>query len=92
MLQPHPAPYVYSAKDWNDWAVEQIAKLGKTAPALDKYLASKTLADRATWEFLEKNKPAFEVVNIMPTYVYGPVIHEVCPSRNSLYMNVTLRR
>ncbi|OQV12398.1 putative uncharacterized oxidoreductase [Hypsibius exemplaris] len=57
---------VYSESDWTDM----------NAP-VGAYAKSKTLAERAAWDFVrdlpEANK--FEVAVINPTYIMGPVIH-----------------
>lgn len=36
------------------------------------YAGSKTLAERAAWEFLEKEKPKFSLTTVNPAYVLGP--------------------
>lgn len=39
---------------------------------MEAYFASKTLSRIATKEFMEKEKPSFEFVNLLPTMVFGP--------------------
>ena len=39
--------------------------------------ASKTCAERAAWEFVEKQKPNFDLVTLCPPLVFGPVIHSL---------------
>lgn len=34
-----------------------------------------TFAERAAWEFVEKEKPGFDLATINPPFVFGPVIH-----------------
>lgn len=41
------------------------------------YLASKTLAERAAWDFVAKNKPNFQLATICPPMVYGPAFHTI---------------
>ncbi|KAK6458118.1 NADPH-dependent methylglyoxal reductase GRE2 [Scheffersomyces xylosifermentans] len=36
------------------------------------YRGSKTFAEKAAWEFLEKNKPQFSLTAINPSFVFGP--------------------
>jgi hypothetical protein len=43
-----PEPKVFSEKDWNEQAIEMIREQGKSAPAVAKYRASKTLAEKGT--------------------------------------------
>lgn len=52
---------------------------GVHASQAGKYRASKTLAERAAWDFVEKNKGsiAWDLVVLNPPMVFGPAIHEV---------------
>ena len=43
-----PEPKVFSEKDWNEQAIEIVREQGKSAPAMAKYRASKTLAEKGT--------------------------------------------
>jgi nucleoside-diphosphate-sugar epimerase len=46
-----------------------------TAPyssAMEAYFASKTLSRIAAKEFVQREKPGFELVNLLPTMVFGP--------------------
>lgn len=54
-----------------------VEELGSKAPNKRKYQASKVLAAREVQNFVAKNKPAFDVVDILPTYVYGPIISDI---------------
>ena len=56
MLEPKPAdqiPYTYTEADWNEASPRAVEELGAKASPADKYLASKTLAERAAWSFVE---------------------------------------
>lgn len=57
--------------DWNNNAVEACTKDGKNAPSMDKYSASKVLAEKWAWNFVEENKAniGFDVVTIIPPWV-----------------------
>jgi nucleoside-diphosphate-sugar epimerase len=37
--------------------------------------SSKTFAEKAAWEFVEKEKPNFQISTINPPLVFGPVVH-----------------
>ncbi|ELU41848.1 D-lactaldehyde dehydrogenase [Rhizoctonia solani AG-1 IA] len=50
---------------------------GKAAAGGDKYRASKTLAEKAAWAFLEERKPKFDIATINPPMVFGPILHQV---------------
>ncbi len=61
--------YTYSEKDWNPVTYEE-AKAGNGSTA---YCGSKTFAEKAAWEFVEKEKPNFTVSTINPPMIYGPL-------------------
>ncbi|QRV94714.1 NADPH-dependent methylglyoxal reductase GRE2 protein [Ceratobasidium sp. AG-Ba] len=70
--------YAYSEKDWDPITEEeakQNAGLG--------YTASKKLAEKAAWDFIENEKPGFDLVTLCPPMVYGPALQEV-PSLDRL--------
>ncbi|KAH9838568.1 NAD(P)-binding protein [Rhodofomes roseus] len=72
-------PRTYTEADWNDGAIQLVREEGAKAPNPMKYRASKTLAERAAWEFVEKNKGklGWDLAVVNPPYVFGPAIHEV---------------
>lgn len=41
----------------------------------DILAASKTLAEKAAWEFVDQEKPNFTISTINPPLVFGPIIH-----------------
>lgn len=51
-------------------------KLGKEASVWTVYHASKALAERAAWDFMHREKPAFDLVTVLPSFNFGPYIHE----------------
>ncbi|KAJ7137439.1 D-lactaldehyde dehydrogenase [Mycena crocata] len=79
VLQVEPKPRTFSELDWNQQAPREVAELGHEAPAITKYRASKTLAERAAWDFVEQHKAeiGWDLVVINPPFVFGPTIHEV---------------
>lgn len=82
IIEPHELPYTYSSKDWNDHSVRSVHELGGNAPQWDKYLASKVLAERAAYRWVDDNKPSFDLSFILPCWVYGPVIAPVSSLNN----------
>ncbi|KAF7304069.1 D-lactaldehyde dehydrogenase [Mycena indigotica] len=72
-------PKVFDERDWNDQAVAEVAEKGKEANNGSKYRASKTLAERAAWKFMEEHKSqiGWDLVCLNPPLVLGPVIHAV---------------
>lgn len=79
ILNTLPNPTVFTEEDWNTTAVEDCEKNGKNASPFSKYRASKTLAERAAWDFVEKHKGSlpWDLVVINPPFVFGPFLHEV---------------
>ena len=58
-----PNSYVYSEQDWTDSHV----------PGVDAYTKSKTIAERAAWDYVEQNNgPELAVIN--PGGVLGPLL------------------
>ncbi|KAE8341586.1 hypothetical protein BDV24DRAFT_150993 [Aspergillus arachidicola] len=67
-------PKVYSEENWNPVTWEEAMDPSQT------YRASKTFAEKAAWDFVEKEKPNFDIATINPPLVLGPVV----PYLNSL--------
>jgi len=66
--------------DENDWATsEQYARF--------PYGKSKVLAEKATWDFYEKNKDKIEVIVINPGLVFGPVYTKHGTSSEAIVAN-----
>ncbi|WVQ81865.1 hypothetical protein IAT38_003992 [Cryptococcus sp. DSM 104549] len=72
-----PAPVVYTEEDWNTESVPHVEKNGVNSNGNEAYKASKTLAEKAFWKFIEDEKPSWEGVTINPPLVLGEVIHQV---------------
>lgn len=70
-------PYTMDEDDWNEYSPKVVEEKGVDAPGSDKYRASKTLAERAAWKFMEDNHPSWDFATINPPLVFGPVIHQV---------------
>ncbi|KAK2737969.1 methylglyoxal reductase (NADPH-dependent) gre2 [Myotisia sp. PD_48] len=65
-----PSTYMFSEADWNPVTKEEA----ESGPSFG-YRGSKTFAERAAWEFLEREKPNFSIATCNPPVVLGPVIH-----------------
>lgn len=76
-----PERRVYSEADWNRKSIREVETKGEGADQLEKYCASKTLAELAAWEFFEEQKKkgylSFDIVTLVPPYVFGPWLQEV---------------
>lgn len=71
-----PPGYVYNVdSDWNESDVTKLEKDPKSLNGLEAYKASKSLAEKASWELLKGSKIDLATVN--PTLVIGPIIHQV---------------
>ena len=66
-------PKTYTEADWNPKSWED-ALVGNPSVA---YQVSKKYAEMAAWEFLENEKPGFDLVVLNPPMVYGPLRHSV---------------
>lgn len=61
---PREADHIYTEVDWSD------PERGNITP----YIASKTLAERAAWEFVETTAGAPQLVAINPAFALGPAL------------------
>jgi NADPH-dependent methylglyoxal reductase len=52
------------------------------ADGVTAYCASKTLAERAMWDWVGKNKPKFDLVTITPPWVFGPYATELTSTKH----------
>ncbi|ESK96317.1 d-lactaldehyde dehydrogenase [Moniliophthora roreri MCA 2997] len=80
VIQGSPTSVVsVSESDWNEESVKNIDALGKNADFMTKYAASKTLAEKAIWEWHQQHKAevAWDIAVINPVWVFGPVAHAV---------------
>ncbi|KAJ5666962.1 hypothetical protein N7462_011371 [Penicillium macrosclerotiorum] len=62
-------PKVYSEKEWNPVTWQEAMDHSNV------YRASKTFAEKAAWDFVEKEKPNFDIATINPPLVFGPIVH-----------------
>ncbi|NHQ60270.1 SDR family oxidoreductase [Chlorobium sp. BLA1] len=69
---------VFTEKDWN------------TMSSLDRhpYQYSKTLAERAAWDFIMQKKPAFDLVVINPFMVVGPSLGPSLNTTNQIIRDI----
>ncbi|KAJ3017582.1 UNVERIFIED_CONTAM: methylglyoxal reductase (NADPH-dependent) gre2 [Siphonaria sp. JEL0065] len=66
-----------SEKDWNEGAINLYNRLKEGTPGTIAYPASKTLAERAAWDFVKESPRSFDLVVVNPPLVLGPTIHPV---------------
>ncbi|KAI9750921.1 MAG: V-ATPase V1 sector subunit E [Chaenotheca gracillima] len=59
----------FDEEDWNPVTIEDAIASKNVGLA---YFASKTFAERAAWDFIEREKPGFDLTMILPVIVLGP--------------------
>ncbi|KAG8893630.1 methylglyoxal reductase (NADPH-dependent) gre2, partial [Tulasnella sp. 408] len=87
----NPVARTITEADWNDETVDLVREKGKAASGGDKYAASKVLAERAIWAFVEANKASvgFDVLTILPGLTLGPVLQKMTsPTDASISMGL----
>ncbi|KIM62532.1 hypothetical protein SCLCIDRAFT_25022 [Scleroderma citrinum Foug A] len=77
IMQESDTPVVLTEKDWNIECLEMFKELGGNAPDSVKYRASKVFAEQGAWKFMQEHEIGWDLTVLNPTYVFGPVIHEV---------------
>jgi len=79
VAEPKAGKYTYTEADWNQAAVDAVKEKGIDALPGQKYGASKVLAERAAWDFMEKNEGliGFDLVTICPPWIWGPILQDV---------------
>jgi nucleoside-diphosphate-sugar epimerase len=79
---------MYTAKDWNPLTYEE--SVNPRTSAVVAYRGSKKFAELAAWEFLEKEKPRFDIVTLCPPMTFGPIAHPVRTIEQLNESNATL--
>ncbi|KAJ7731808.1 NAD-P-binding protein [Mycena maculata] len=79
VINSSPEPQVLSELNWNDHDVKEVEEKGRAAAPGVKYRASKSLAERAAWDFAKKyqGEIGWDLSVLNPPWVFGPTIHEV---------------
>ncbi|EJT96899.1 D-lactaldehyde dehydrogenase [Dacryopinax primogenitus] len=88
-VEPHKDGYVYTEKDWNEYSVREVEEKGDKAAPMHVYRASKTLAERKAWDVEKEKKGNWDLVTILPPYVFGPLLQEVA-GKDSLNASVQI--
>ncbi|KAH9855693.1 NAD-P-binding protein [Lenzites betulinus] len=79
-------PRVFTEADWNEASVSEVREKGRAAAQPSKYRASKTLAEQAAWAFVKDAQGGlpWDLVVLNPPFVFGPAIHGVGDTPESL--------
>lgn len=62
---------------WNDEDLREVESRGSGAADHTIYSVGKLLAERAANDFIARNTVSFDIVHVLPYYVYGPFVHDV---------------
>lgn len=68
-VQAHPS--VYDGSSWNPVTLAEALQ----GDLQTLWRGSKTLAERAAWEFVERERPRFQLATLNPPLVFGPMVH-----------------
>jgi nucleoside-diphosphate-sugar epimerase len=71
--EDNTVPRAFNESNWNNLAVEVVKTKGSAAGSVTIYLASKTLAEKAAWEFVaaHKSEISWDLVAINPPFIFG---------------------
>lgn len=58
VLEPVEPVHTFTEEDWNQVSIDEVEKKGTEAWRMHWYRASKTLAERAAWDFMKQNNPS----------------------------------
>ncbi|KIW66910.1 hypothetical protein PV04_06197 [Phialophora macrospora] len=70
-----PPHFIYTAADWNPLTYEEAAD--NNSSEVVAYRGSKKFAELAAWNFIQKEKPGFDMVTLCPPMIFGPFVHPV---------------
>jgi nucleoside-diphosphate-sugar epimerase len=59
----------YTEADWNTSDPTESNEIGNKQSAMNGYRASKTLAEKAAWEFVEAHQPTWDLATINPPFI-----------------------
>ncbi|KAI1119113.1 NAD(P)-binding protein [Nemania sp. NC0429] len=70
-----PGPAVFTEKDWNTQAEDNVREAGDEAFGHVIYAASKVASERAFWDWMKEKKPPFVATSLCPCWVGGPPLY-----------------
>jgi nucleoside-diphosphate-sugar epimerase len=71
--EPTTVPRIFNESSWNNASVEEVKTKGSAAGAATIYMASKTMAEKAAWEFVAAHKSdiSWDLVVINAPWIFG---------------------
>ncbi|KAJ6500234.1 NAD-P-binding protein [Mycena vitilis] len=76
---------VITEDTWNESAVAE-ANVNSNPNPVVLYAASKTEAEKAVWQVVERTKPPFQVSAVLPNMNFGPILGDVNRSSSGSFM------
>ncbi|KAF9059462.1 D-lactaldehyde dehydrogenase [Rhodocollybia butyracea] len=79
VMDLYPVQSLFTEADWNTHSLVEVEKQGIKANPIHIYLASKTLAERAAWDYYNSVKATvgWDMVALLPGMVFGPMLQKV---------------
>ena len=73
VIEATTVPRVFNESNWNDAAIEAVKTKGSAVPPFTVYMASKTLAEKAAWEFVATHgsEISWDLVALNPSWIFG---------------------
>ncbi len=73
VIEQTTVPRVFTERNWNNAAVEAVTTKGSAVEPFTIYMASKTLAEKAAWEFFSAHDSeiSWDLVVINPPWIFG---------------------
>ena len=73
VIEATTVPRVFSESNWNNAAVEAVKAKNSAVQPFTIYMASKTLAEKAAWEFVaaHSSEISWDLVVLNPPWVFG---------------------
>jgi nucleoside-diphosphate-sugar epimerase len=88
---PPPGPdFTYTADHWNPLTYEEAVH-PQTSPVV-AYRGGKKFAELEAWDFVAREKPAFDLVTLCPPLVFGPIVHPLSDISQLNESNTTLQK
>jgi nucleoside-diphosphate-sugar epimerase len=86
-------PHVFTESNWNNAAVEAVKAKDSAVDPFTIYMASKTLAEKAAWEFIaaHKSEISWDLVALNPVWIFGPslspagTVNDINASQREIY-------
>ena len=70
-----PPFFTYTSADWNPLTYDEA--VSPNTSSVVAYRGSKKFAELEVWNYLESEKPRFDVVTLCPPMTFGPIVHPV---------------